>query len=834
MAINPASAACIHPAMSRHLLVAALFLAISHAARAAEDPIITEAATLIARVVPAHIGQFSCEVISRDNNADVFEIESAGGKVVLRGNNAVSLASAFNWYLKYTAKCDFSECGVQLELPETLPVVPNKIHQAATVPHRFMFNYCTYGYTMPWWRWDRWERELDWMAMNGINLPFIITGQEAVWINTFTQFGYTEQEVRQWLGSPAHFPWTFMQNMHSFGGELPKEWAAQRVELARKIIARARALGMKTVMQGYYGMVLPDFAKRHPGAKIIPQGGWAGGLARPDMLDPTDPFFAKIAATFMAEQEKLFGRAGYYTADPFHEGGNATGVDMVDCGKRMLAAMQAQDPDAVWVKMCWQTDNAALLSAIPNDRVLALDLWSENTPFWPNGAFAGKPWIWCLLHNFGGNTDLSTQLSHLAKVFPETMAAPNKGKLVGLALTPEGHCNSPVVYDLMPEFIWRKEAVEIKPWLTDYTTRRYGAASAKANEAWDGILNTVGDIRYSGVRETPANSILMARPLRGERARTYGNTRPTHNKARLAKAWLALGAAAPECGASDGYRYDLADITRQVLGDLARPVFERANQAYSSKNAADFEKYSKQFLKIIADSDEIAATRPEFLLGTWIKDARSWGATPAAKDLHEYQARLLITSWNAVPGGDLNDYACRQWAGLLKDYYRVRWELYYTALGDALRANKPFDQKEFLTKLANFEKSWVEARNPYPDEPIGDTIAVARRIAKDYAPMLENLYPIPVTPKPADIIGKWEYHAENSTYQREFLADGTVRALGANGSPLNWFDGFRWRIEGDRVLAEHPGRKMTITHSLTKDGVLHFESEGFGSGKRLP
>ncbi|MCU0748249.1 MAG: alpha-N-acetylglucosaminidase [Akkermansiaceae bacterium] len=819
--------------MSRLLILASSLVFSTFTVRAAEEPAITEAKALIARVVPTHAIQFSCEIIPQENQADVFEIESVNGKVVLRGNHAVSLASAFNWYLKYTAKCDFSQCGIQMKLPDKLPTVSNKVRHAATVPHRFIYNYCTFGYTMPWWRWERWERELDWMAMNGINLPFIITGQEAIWINTFTQYGYTEQEVRKWLGSPAHFPWTFMQNMHSFGGELPKDWTPQRVELGQKIIARARALGMKTVLQGYYGMVLPDFAKKHPGTKIIPQGAWAGGLPRPDMLDPTDPIFAKIAATFMAEQEKLFGRAGYYTADPFHEGGNAAGVDMVDCGKRTLAAMQAQDPDAVWVKMCWQTDNATLLSGIPNDRVIALDLWAENTPFWPNGAFKGKPWIWCLLHNFGGNTDLSTQLSHLAKVFPETMANPNKGQLVGLALTPEGHCSSPVVYDLMPEFIWRKEAVEIRPWLTDYTTRRYGANSAKANEAWDGILATVGDIRYNSVRETPANSILMARPLRGEKARTYVNTRPSHNKARLAKAWLALGAAAPECAASDGYRYDLADITRQVLGDLARPVFERANQAFTAKNAADFGKFSKLFLKIISDSDAITATRPEFLLGTWIKDARSWGATPAAKDLHEYQARLLITSWNAAPGGDLNDYACRQWAGLLKDYYHGRWELYYSALGDSLRSNKPFDQAAFLTKLADFEKNWVNAHNPYPDKPVGDTIAVARQIAKDYAPLIEEFYPLPVTPKPADIIGRWEYRAEGSTYQREFLADGSVRAHSSNGSPLDWFDGFKWRIEGDHIIAEHPGRKITITHSLMKEGTLNFESEGFGSGKRI-
>ena len=31
---------------------------------------------------------------------------------------------------------------------------------------------CSYA----WWDWERWEREVDWMALNGINLPLAFTG----------------------------------------------------------------------------------------------------------------------------------------------------------------------------------------------------------------------------------------------------------------------------------------------------------------------------------------------------------------------------------------------------------------------------------------------------------------------------------------------------------------------------------------------------------------------------------------------------------------------------------------------------------------------------------
>ena len=36
-----------------------------------------------------------------------------------------------------------------------------------------------------WWDWKRWEKEIDWMALQGINLPLAFTGQEAVWQKVF-------------------------------------------------------------------------------------------------------------------------------------------------------------------------------------------------------------------------------------------------------------------------------------------------------------------------------------------------------------------------------------------------------------------------------------------------------------------------------------------------------------------------------------------------------------------------------------------------------------------------------------------------------------------------
>lgn len=47
--------------------------------------------------------------------------------------------------------------------------------------YRYYQNVCTQSYSFVWWDWARWEQEIDWMALNGINLALAWSGQEAIW-----------------------------------------------------------------------------------------------------------------------------------------------------------------------------------------------------------------------------------------------------------------------------------------------------------------------------------------------------------------------------------------------------------------------------------------------------------------------------------------------------------------------------------------------------------------------------------------------------------------------------------------------------------------------------
>ena len=152
------------------------------------DSRIQAAYDLIERVTPGYGKQFKLELMEPIDGMDAYEITSDNGKVVLRGNNTISLATAFNQYLKYTCNAHVSWFGNQLDLPKQLPM-PAPVKNTINGKYRVYMNYCTVSYSAAWWDWERWQRELDFMAMNSINMPLSVVGLEAVWYNQTSVYG---------------------------------------------------------------------------------------------------------------------------------------------------------------------------------------------------------------------------------------------------------------------------------------------------------------------------------------------------------------------------------------------------------------------------------------------------------------------------------------------------------------------------------------------------------------------------------------------------------------------------------------------------------------------
>lgn len=101
---------------------------------------------LVSRVLgQKYVSQLEYEVIPPDpaTGHDVFEIDAntTSNKPVLRGNNGVALASALNFYLKYTCNCSISwgrnGTGDQLTLSQPLPLPSKASKVTSPVKYRY-------------------------------------------------------------------------------------------------------------------------------------------------------------------------------------------------------------------------------------------------------------------------------------------------------------------------------------------------------------------------------------------------------------------------------------------------------------------------------------------------------------------------------------------------------------------------------------------------------------------------------------------------------------------------------------------------------------------------
>ena len=142
---------------------------------------------LLERIDKGASGKFRIEV--KEGAEDFFELDQKGDKVVVRGNNYVSVSVGINWYLKYYAGIHLSWNRMRAELPEPLPPVKQRERHTTNLPWRYDFNYCTHSYSTAFWDWERWEREIDWMALHGVNMPLVVTGMESVWFRVLEKLG---------------------------------------------------------------------------------------------------------------------------------------------------------------------------------------------------------------------------------------------------------------------------------------------------------------------------------------------------------------------------------------------------------------------------------------------------------------------------------------------------------------------------------------------------------------------------------------------------------------------------------------------------------------------
>ncbi len=370
---------------------------------------------LAQRRVPWLASQLLLLPVEKENGKDVFLLSTQKNKLVIKASSTSAAASGLNYYLENYCYRSMSHVGDNLSPVKNLPQIKTPIKVELQFPTRYALNYCTINYTMSFYQWTDWEKELDWMALHGVNLMLAPAGTEKIWQNTLKKFGYSDKEILDYLPGPAFTAWWLMGNLQGWGGPVSQNFIDNQVILQKKILSRMNELGIEPVLQGFYGMI-PSNLKEKLHASVAEQGKWAD-FKRPDILNPASNLFEDMAATYYEEIKLIYGNnIKYFGGDLFHEGGNTGELNVPESGKAVQDMMLKSFPLSSWVLQGWSGNpKAELLQKLNKSNVLILDLFGENQDNWfKTRSYDNIPFVWCTISNFGEQVSLYGKLQHLA------------------------------------------------------------------------------------------------------------------------------------------------------------------------------------------------------------------------------------------------------------------------------------------------------------------------------------------------------------------------------------------------------------------------------------
>ena len=665
---------------------------------------------------------------------DRYSISYSDGKVYIVASNEIMTANAIYDYLKQICHVNYSWCGNCEIAIDELTAFDGVIEKQVQQQHRAYMNYCTVGYSMCWWDWSRWEKELDFMALNGINMPLLTIGSEAVWFETLIKMGYSRDEAMSTISGMAFWPWQLMTNIIGYMPPQEEKYIYERLELGRKILARAIEYGMQPIQQGFAGVVPPSMRDKFPKSKIRKMQGWCK-FPSCYMIDPKDELFKKFGSIYLNKLDELLGAHHYYACDPFHENGTPRSdrFYLKSVGKVISRMYSEFDSDAVWVMQSWSI-RKHIIKSIEVGKLLVLDI--DGTKYAKLDNFYGHKFVVGEIHNFGGKSVLHGDMRRYALNRYHRVKSSGVQNIVGSGIFMEGIDNNPMVYDLLFDSLTISDSIDINKWIDNYAYRRTGIRCGKEyNSLLENVYRDTEDHKNCNDEGSVIASIPDFAPNFTSGWDSVGIQYEDSSLDKCVQDMLELNT--DNANIRDGYYYDLVDIARQSISNKFYLGQIEFNKAYKSQNVAKAKAIITSQLQLLSDMDSLLANRSEFRLSTWLESSIELATDDSERKYYLKMAKVIITLWgNYDEEIFLYDYAWREWNGMLASYYKPRWEMFYNRAMVALKRNHHFEaivpnfisptrpaihKTEFGRDIIQFSKQWCESDEIYSsDIPYND------------------------------------------------------------------------------------------------------------------
>jgi hypothetical protein len=575
---------------------------------------------------------------------------------------------------------------------------------------------------------DNWKRGIDWAAQNRLN-QLLLTGDPA--------------------------PPIFMQIVRArlSGQPDPVATEADRkdIDFYRQVFAYAAKADIELLSCLAIAPIADEqIQQAHRDARYN-QASWLDFTSPVRYIYPGDPLFKAFYRTTAEVWRELFPESShtYYAGGPhsetkFHDiTPEEEDVILIDSNKVHLEGVLEADPQAVFQVSAWgfvfdphgfwnDRRTKLFLDAMRSDRYIIWDIACDLSMVYKSpriNYWQGNPWMFCILHSFGGCDELHGDVAGTLKMAQDVATDPKAGNCVGFGQTPELMGPSVLFYDFLNQIAWDPRPITVEGYLLDFANRRYGP---QVGPQMMPHLRAMAETVYSD--KGSSRSLHEHRPDLGNWAPrwdlSWGKLSPPQ-ALQTAKVLAGFTQALLEhedtLGHEQPYRNDLIDYTDQALTELANIRRMTLDQAFMDGDQQRFESEVIYMNQMLDEIERVLSARSEYrVLDVFQRHGGDIAHWPdAGRGLRDGQ----LTFAKSIPG--LIDYQARGLYELVKFHNRPRIDAYVDYLRSQMAAGETTaDSEALITRYVALEHHWVdEGFDPAEAPPFDGTEAEACRQA---------------------------------------------------------------------------------------------------------
>ena len=694
---------------------------------------------LIERIAPEIKDKFTYETVEKTTEQDFYGYKQKDGKIHLFGTDKVCIAKAFGKYLENCLNKKITPCCGDIGKITEAPLPKEEFSAYIPQKLRVFGDYTLYSNNTWKWTFEDWEKHLDILALNGINMAVNLAGNEGICFYTLVKLDYPHYFALEFISGPAFYAWQMTNRFYNYLPCKTFDHIERSVELGKKVVERMKDLGITPILSTFSGVV-PDITTKLFNAKDVTiEDKWAA-FPKTYRLKLDSVSFRRFFLKYLEVQEEYLGKSDYYLC-------NQLCNCSVGTKKKELAYLEnsAKELDRA---ADFYNENATLVfssegfrpefvSKIKRCNTLVLDI--DSAMHEVTRGFDGCEFV---LGNSQHNNSHNSMQGDIEEVAdnPYLDCKEKYPNLIGSGLFPENLNQNPMFFALSFDMLTENKKIDLTEWYKKYELCRYGVTDEEAESRISLYRKTCYSKEHSAV---PVGSTICTRAqLNLRHTGLYDRVESLYDNDELLKIYRSLEKLGCD---NEAYKYDLVNIAKQLIDNKAFTLHKEIANLYRERQMQPLEEQSQKFLEMIDDVNDILVCHKLFNASCYIDELKKIATNDDELTYFIINYIASIGLWGPMlEDNQRYDYGWQLLGNFLPCYQKIRWAKFfehlsgqYKIFGFQEKARKQFNDRDgfasspFYADMARFEQGVILTFNP-PEFEEKDTIKICNDKVNKY------------------------------------------------------------------------------------------------------